>query len=68
MIGVNEHGSLIVDQLLKDYTIEGEYEQFKRKLNKNFLFDELYIAEEFIKLVEGKIGSEISLRIIGLYA
>jgi hypothetical protein len=67
VIGVNEYGSMIVDQLLRDYVLEQEYEKFKQELNKNFLFNELLIAKEFVKLVIRKIRSEISLRIIGLY-
>jgi hypothetical protein len=68
VIGVIEYGSIIVDQLLRDYAMEDEYEKFKQELNKNLLFNELNIAEEFVKLVIRKIRSEISLRIIGLYS
>jgi hypothetical protein len=68
VIGVNEYGSMIIDQLLRDSAMEEEYKKFKQELNRNFLFNELNIADEFIKLVMRKIESEISLRIIGLYA
>jgi hypothetical protein len=67
VIGVNEHGSMIVDQLLRNSTQGKEHINIHQQLNENLLFEEINIAEEFVQHVKRKIGSEISLRIIELY-
>lgn len=68
VIGVNEHGSIIVDQLLINSAKNEEYNKITQQLNKNFLFDRLHLAEEFVNIVVRKIEGKILLRIIGLFA